>query len=123
VACLKSRGIDAEVENGFGVLFTDPTGTAYEECQAKVDELMPPHPLMSDRENYEAWVQAAECIRDLGFDVAETPSFEVWVEDRGKNWNPYDDLLGETFWEVHAICPQPGLGLSPSTTVTRTSDS
>lgn len=118
VECLREHGVGADIENSIGVRLTGDDGGAYETCSRNVDTLMPPPPIMDDDESYTAWAKAAECIRKLGFPVPPTPSFEVWVDEKGANWNPYDDL-GEAFWEVHARCPQPGLGLTATTNGSR----
>lgn len=117
VACMREEGVDAELSEPFGVLYPDLPGmeNVYNQCSEKIDRTMPFPPPMSAEESYDAWREAADCLRELGFDIPPAPSIEVWREESNENWDPYDNIPIESFWDIHKKCPQPGLGLEPST--------
>lgn len=120
--CMTEAGIEATVtSDGIGVLVTHGgqvnaalqiEGTCWEE----IDRRYPAPPELSDLEAYEALVEAAECLRSEGIDVPPAPTFETWsnVGEDEDSWSPFDYISSDLFWQYHAICPQPGLGLTPN---------
>lgn len=113
VACMREEGVDAELREPFGVSYAYGFEAVYDKCNEEIDRTMP-FPVLSEEESYAAWVEAADCLRRLGYDIAQAPSFEVWIEEGNENWDPYANVLGDSLGEVHAKCPQPGLGLEPT---------
>jgi hypothetical protein len=118
VACILERGFRAEVYEGIGVMVhydgqEEAVERAVAECSDDVDARYPDPPLLSDRESYDAFLEAAECLEAEGVTVSDPPTFETWVES-GRTWSPFSDIgLDDDFWALHRKCPQPGLGLTP----------
>lgn len=119
VECLRERGFSAEVYEGIGVYVEGPqlaeAEKAQGECADEVEAAYPLPPPLSDREGYEAQVATAECLRDQGLTIPDPPTYETWLES-DRAWSPYGNLTTSyDFWALHRVCPQPGLGLTPST--------
>ena len=120
VACLRERGFSAEVYEGIGVMVKGPqlaqAEVASGECSDEVEAAYPGPPPLSDREGYDALVATAGCLRGEGLSIPDPPTYEAWL-DSDKWWTPYRYVTAsDDFWALHRVCPQPGLGLTPSTT-------
>lgn len=122
--CLIDRGWNVEIApDGWGVTDLDATQkSAYDadvaDCQAETGMAsMAPLPDSPERSHrlYEYEADLAECLRDEGFDVPETPSEQVFV-DRYKTDNPWfayatldpGEVGPERWAEIEATCPPYG---------------
>ncbi len=120
VECVRERGFSARVYEGIGIWIDDPqqqeaAEAAEAECSDEVEAAYPRAPPLSARESYDALRQTAECLRDQGVAVEEAPTFDTWIES-DRQWGPYQSFTPNwDFWALHRLCPQPGLGLTPST--------
>jgi len=119
VACVKERGFSAELVEGFGIYIEGPQLEAAEEaknlCRDEIDARYADPPPLSDRELYNALVESVGCIREQGIELTAPPTFDAWVES-SRIWTPYGEIPDSVdFWDLHSKCPQPGLGLTPST--------
>lgn len=127
VACIQERGFQAEVYE-IGVLLhyggqQEAAERAHAECSEEIDARYPDPPRLSDREMYDALLEAAECLRAEGIAVSDPPTFEAWVDSRNPPmsevvvnppWSPHAEIpVDADFWALHRKCPQPGLGLTP----------
>lgn len=66
---------------------------------------------------FDALLEAAECVRDMGYDVAEPPSRQAAVEEImvppiDLGWDPYEAPVlgagsGDELDELYAACPRP----------------
>lgn len=128
VACFQERGFQAEVYEEIGIrmdLGDQPEAAqrAEDECWDEIDARYPDPPRLSDREAYDALLEAAECLRAKGIAISDPPTFEAWVDSRipsaseelvNPPWHPHSEIpVSADFWALHRKCPQPGLGLTP----------
>lgn len=128
VACIQARGFQAEVyEIGVWLKFggqQEAAERAHDECSDEIDARYPDPPLLSDREAYDAHLEAADCLRALGIEISDPPTFEAWADSRNApvsedglgqpQWTPHSEIPDSAdFWALHRKCPQPGLGLTP----------
>lgn len=68
-------------------------------------------------EYFDALLEVAECVRELGYQVADPPSRQAAVEALQQNvidlgWDPYEDVTlnagsNDKTDEVYRECPQP----------------
>lgn len=121
--CMQERGWDVEVL-GDGRLSSewpseqaDQAESDYASCEreAGLDKPRPPRSKGDAEAYFDALLEAAECVRSLGYDVEEPPSREFAVEELQNEvtdlgWDPYtavDNISMETIEEVYAACPPP----------------
>jgi hypothetical protein len=121
VACVRELGFDAEVANDILVYVSGPqleaAEAAADRCHQQIDAAYADPPPLNHREYYDALLSAQECIRAQGIELPPPPTFDTWVE-AGRRWSPHANIPDTVdFWEIHRICPQPGLGLTGSSTV------
>jgi hypothetical protein len=123
--CMRDRGWAIEVVNSEswkapGV--TEGQWSAYmadsQECAAQHEVIERPEDVPDERweQTYTKTVESAECLRSQGYDIPETPSFQVWKDsyfvDGGANqWVPWGfvpvpSMDREEFSALEAICPQ-----------------
>jgi len=118
-ACMLEHGIPT-IRQGIAVGFKVPREqqesyeAALRVCSATVDEALPEPPVLTGRDYYEALVDAAECLRRLGYSIGDPPSLDSFLESLSSNrppWSPYLDLpdsMSQQAWnEALAACPQP----------------
>jgi hypothetical protein len=69
------------------------------ECWEEVEQRYPPPPPLSHEEQYNYYVEVAECLRDLGYDIPKAPSLESYVDQKSAEepsidlWDPYRILF------------------------------
>lgn len=129
VACFQERGFQAELYEEIGIMMDlgdqpEAAQRAENECWDEIDARYPDPPRLSDREAYDALLEAAECLRAEGIAVSDPPTFEAWADSRNApvsedglgqpQWHPHSEIpVSADFWALHRRCPQPGLGLTP----------
>lgn len=106
VQCLTDKGWDvtSRDDGGFGYELSeeqlDPFDQAREECHLSLGYDFEPPEYSQDEaaEIYDAFVTAAECVRDLGYEVPDPPSKQAFVEEMVSgdlpSWNPYNGVVG-----------------------------
>jgi hypothetical protein len=88
-----------------------------QECQELLDDPPPSLNAQQAEQYFDALLEAAECISDLGYPVSNPPSRGAAIEALTQpiidldGW-PYDDALrsaesGAERDEVYVVCPQP----------------
>lgn len=86
------------------------------QCESRYGYDIPPQVSRNEAERYfEALLEAAECVRSLGFQVPEPPSRQSFVSSivNGElpSWNPYERLVASASRpEIEGVfeeCPQP----------------
>lgn len=127
-ACLQGKGWDvtAHPDNSYSVAGLPQDQVSQyeadeEACRssAGMDQPQPPMTLRQAEEYYDALVEVADCVRDLGYQVDDPPSRRAAVEALMRptvdldGW-PYgnDNLRGlspEEYDELFAACPEPAL--------------
>ncbi len=114
VQCMLDAGWEShEMANG-GVIFGAPEGqgTAFadseRECMnsAKIAPTPVISPLTEEefRQAYDSTVIVRNCLSGAGFDVADPPSIQAYIEADGE-WTPLAELPPESLLGVEAICP------------------
>ncbi|ANJ25424.1 hypothetical protein ATC03_00195 [Agromyces aureus] len=120
--CLQERGWDAKA-NDDGSYDTqvlpdqaEPYEADRQDCLKETGYAGEPEPL--SRAELADWYQellvTAECARGLGYDIADAPSAQVFLDqveggELDGLWGPYPSNLSATdFAELEAACPQPG---------------
>ncbi|HIW62414.1 MAG TPA: hypothetical protein H9881_08160 [Candidatus Stackebrandtia excrementipullorum] len=88
-----------------------------EDCSAELgyDQPLPVRTAEEAEAYFDALLEAADCVRDLGYTVADPPSRQYAVEQIQQpvidlGWDPYDavrPLSEETIEEVFTACPEP----------------
>lgn len=123
-ACLQEKGWDvtAHPDNSVSaeipVQQEDQYRADYDICvdQVQPDEPRPPMTEEQAETYFDALLEVADCVRGLGYQVAEPPSRQAAVEalqqpiiDLG--WDPYEDPVRNAGTEeidnVYRACPQP----------------
>lgn len=120
VECVKERGFPAEFVPPDGVHHLAPPDQqdasleAGEQCLAEVDRRYPRTPAPSREQEFRAQLTVAECLRKLGYDIPQAPTFDAWVESfadpEQDPWLPYAFLppMNLQDWiKVDSACPQP----------------
>lgn len=105
--CLRDRGFAAEVATGVdGQPGIDiPVGgqgpqameDAFKACQNELTTagVIEPAPRFSPprlERLYRDYQDAAACLKDLGYDVPEAPSLEVFIETNAAAWDPFSNV-------------------------------
>jgi hypothetical protein len=118
--CLRTGGALVKSDNPVE-LQADPgpgmSGEAMQVLMAACEQQVGPKPVRkTDRATaervYDAFLKVRECILGLGYQDADPPSKETFVEQfmaGGDTWHPYDGLeqLPDADWQrVQAACPQ-----------------
>lgn len=123
-ACLRERGweVTAHPDNSVSANYPREQEERYLEdqadCSSQVQpDAVPPMTEPQAEKYFDGLLEAADCVRDLGFQVAEPPSRQAAVEalqqpviDLG--WDPYEDAVRgagsqEELDDVYRTCPQP----------------
>ncbi|MBK5283520.1 MAG: hypothetical protein JJE16_15735 [Nitrospiraceae bacterium] len=120
--CLEEAGFIVSVSSsGDGVYAPDVSGTqrddlleASKTCRERLGTL--PIADLTDpavvRTFYAALKETRSCLIELGYDIAEPPTFEVFQESLSTGpWHPYHSLpaeMGPSEWDmIQEACPQP----------------
>lgn len=114
VQCMLDAGWEShEMANG-GVIFGAPEGqgTAFDnsELECMNNAGIAPTPVTSPltdeelRQAYDSTVILRNCLSDAGFEVADPPSIQAYIESEGE-WTPLAELPPESLLGVEAICP------------------
>jgi hypothetical protein len=122
-ACLEEYGWDAEASVDGGLDYNVPEDQReaieadVERCREETGYNLPDRPFSEEEavEIYAMYLESAECVEALGYEVAEPPSEEAWVEHflagTPPGWDPYDPNLWGTQLEenidFYAECPHP----------------
>ncbi len=126
--CVRDRGWEIVVEED-GWSAPGVTEAQFETYSADVEECSQLHQTVQALEDIspEEWqtgyaetVESAQCLRDEGYDIPETPSFQAWQDsyfaDRegSEQWVPWlfvpvDSLSTEEWRELEETCPQVGV--------------
>ncbi len=63
---------------------------------------------MAIRAHFRHLLWAKDCLENLGYEISEPPSVQVFVESLGAAWSPHDDLSpGQEGWvAANRACPQ-----------------
>lgn len=126
VGCLTDKGWKVELDEEDGGVFNpepipdeqrDRFLADRQACVEKFGYDQLPRWTREDAEAYyDALVEAADCVRGLGYPVPEAPSRQTVVENlmngRLPGWNPYEDVTRnpESITEINRVfaeCPQP----------------
>lgn len=79
-------------------------------CWSGVDDRYPSPPSMSDRGGYEALLEAADCLRELGVVIPQAPSFDTWRDHEvsPQKWDPFSFIeSGDDFKHLNSYCHHP----------------
>lgn len=127
VECLRDRGWEIVVDSeGFGAPgIPEAQFDAYvadvDECTRLNETIEPLEDIPPERweKAYADTVESAQCLRDQGYDIPETPSLQAWrdsyfVDDGASQWVPWGfvpvpSMSGSELRALEAICPQVGL--------------
>ena len=120
--CMEELGLPAEaVGSGedWVLVYRAPAGResdfdeAAEACEAEAVGRFGDPPRPSLGQIYAGFLDAAECLRKVGYDIEPAPSLETFTDDYnvGKSfWNPYSllPLVDQDEWErLNDECPKP----------------
>lgn len=102
VACVEEQGFEASSFEGFGVQVyfsgedQEEVATRIEGgCWDEVEQRFPSPPSLSLEETYYYLLDVADCLRELGHDIPEAPSLDVYLDQavaQTETWDPYGYL-------------------------------
>lgn len=126
IDCVRDRGWEIVVDDegwgapGISEAQFDVYVADVEECGQLTSVIEPLEDISQERweQAYARTVETARCLRGQGYDVPETPSFQVWQdsyfadESGAGQWVPWlfvpvPSMSSEEFRALEAICPQP----------------
>ena len=117
IACLQDRGWDVTITDDNAIAASVPSDqlTVY---QRDLDEcaegLLPDKAAFTQQQWSEAYAAAnetADCLAEQGYEIAERPSLQTFIENNG-DWSVYADLLDQGIImnsdvsTLEASCPQ-----------------
>ncbi|MFB9619148.1 hypothetical protein [Brooklawnia cerclae] len=118
--CMVNKGWDVTPSENGGLLSegdasqTGQFNADWSACNAPIRDAAVPVNEWSQEswdELYQKVLTEAECLQELGYDVQEAPSREVFIEDTigGHQWTPWGVIVGSTpspGVDPLAACPQ-----------------
>lgn len=119
--CLNDKGWDVKPAADGGFETDTVPAEQMEQFQADIEACQGEHGYSNDlvytperaERYFDASLEAAECLRDLGYEIADPPSRQAFVEalvnDEPPPWYPHHEAMaaGGLLSELEAECPQP----------------
>lgn len=109
VQCMTDAGFTVELAGGVITIGSDDAMEAAQECDKQMSALLPPGPELTPEylsDYYDFLLEVAECAEGQGHIADEPTSKESFIESRGANWHPYQNLIGPEFAALERACPQ-----------------
>jgi len=110
VACVRSHGFDASSQDGFGVFVEHGIGQEERasrvegQCWEEVEDRFPAPPALSREERYFYYLEVADCLRGIGYDIPDAPSLESYLDqpESFPSDAAIEDIL-EVYWDPYLI--------------------
>lgn len=110
-ACLTERGWEVSIASDGAIQASVPDEQmdVYRQDIADCGEgLLPDPATFSDEqwsEMYAAVMDSADCLAEQGYEAADRPSLQLFIQIEG-DWSPYSDIDTYDFERLESLCPQ-----------------